>query len=211
MWRWVSTKPGITIMREASITSALGALMLGRTAEILPPSISTSACSKSPTARSSVSTQPPLIRIARPGVVAPPAAARWPSPPIDGRGGDGGRRRGAEELAARHAGRRRRKGRTNRRRTRRCVMVSSRVCCCVGDATPVRGSLLARRRRAATPAWVAAHLRGIEASRTRQSGGATCSSRSRGCVSRPRRRCGAPRALELLASLNTSVGWRFRP
>src|SRR5262245_39262239 len=66
MWRWVSTKPGATIMREASITSALGALILGRTAEILPPSTSTSACSKSPTARSRVSTQPPLIRIARP-------------------------------------------------------------------------------------------------------------------------------------------------
>src|SRR5262245_54037462 len=72
MWRWVSTKPGATIMREASITSALGALILGRTAEILPPSTSTSACSKSPTARSRVSTQPPLIRIARPGAVAPP-------------------------------------------------------------------------------------------------------------------------------------------
>src|SRR5262249_48096312 len=72
MWRWVSTKPGATIMRAASITSALGALILGRTAEILPPSTSTSACSKSPTARSRVSTQPPLIRIARPGAVAPP-------------------------------------------------------------------------------------------------------------------------------------------
>ena len=55
---------------EASITSALGALMFGRTAEILLPSISTSACSKSPTARSSESTQPPLIRIGRPGAGA---------------------------------------------------------------------------------------------------------------------------------------------
>src|SRR5215470_15504284 len=66
MWRWVSTMPGITIMRPASITSALGAAMFGRTAEILPFSTSTSACSKSPTARSRLSTQPPLIRTARP-------------------------------------------------------------------------------------------------------------------------------------------------
>ena len=35
MCRWVSTKPGITIVRDASITSAFGALMFGRTAEIL--------------------------------------------------------------------------------------------------------------------------------------------------------------------------------
>ena len=53
MWRWVSTKPGMTIAFEASITSAFGALMFGRTAEIFLPSISTSACSKSPIARSS--------------------------------------------------------------------------------------------------------------------------------------------------------------
>src|SRR5262249_38440695 len=72
MWRWESTKPGATIMREASITSALGALIFGRTAEILPPSISTSACSKSPIVRSRVSTQPPLIRIGRPAAGAPP-------------------------------------------------------------------------------------------------------------------------------------------
>src|SRR5262245_50690564 len=82
MWRWVSTKPGITIMREASITSALGALMLARTAEILPPSISTSACSKSPTARSRVSTQPPLIRIARPEAVAPLGCCARTGPPV---------------------------------------------------------------------------------------------------------------------------------
>src|SRR5262245_35630479 len=79
MWRWVSTKPGATIMREASITSALGALILGRTAEILPPSTSTSACSKSPTARSRVSTQPPLIRIGRPAAGAPPCAPAGPA------------------------------------------------------------------------------------------------------------------------------------
>src|SRR5262245_6561134 len=82
MWRWVSTKPGITIMREASMTSALGALMLACTAEILPPSISTSACSKSPTARSRVSTQPPLIRIARPEAVAPLACCARTGPPL---------------------------------------------------------------------------------------------------------------------------------
>jgi hypothetical protein len=35
--------------------------MLGRTAEIVLPSISTSAFSKSPIVRSSVSTQPPLM------------------------------------------------------------------------------------------------------------------------------------------------------
>src|SRR5262249_41557654 len=64
-----------------SITSALGALMLARTAEILPPSISTSACSKSPTARSRVSTQPPLIRIARPEAVAPLGCCAWAVPP----------------------------------------------------------------------------------------------------------------------------------
>src|SRR6476619_1069923 len=49
----------------ASITCAFGALMFGRTAEIFLPSISTSAFSKSPTARSSDSTQPPLMRIGR--------------------------------------------------------------------------------------------------------------------------------------------------
>jgi len=72
MCRWVSTRPGITIMRAASITSALGALMFGRTAAMVLPSIKMSAASKSPSARSRVRTQPPLIRIARPGA-APPA------------------------------------------------------------------------------------------------------------------------------------------
>ncbi len=66
MCRWVSTKPGITIDFEASITCALGALMSGFTAEILLPSIRTSAFSKSPTDLSSDSTQPPLSRIGRP-------------------------------------------------------------------------------------------------------------------------------------------------
>src|SRR5262245_52049279 len=80
MCRWVSTKPGITIVLEASITSALGALMFGRTAETLPPSTKTSAASKSPTARSRLSTQPPLIRIGRPaaGVVIGACACAVP-------------------------------------------------------------------------------------------------------------------------------------
>src|SRR5919198_344379 len=57
---------------RTQVTPLSSALILGRTAEILPPSISTSACSKSPTARSRVSTQPPLIRIGRPAAGAPP-------------------------------------------------------------------------------------------------------------------------------------------
>jgi len=60
---------------DASITSAFGASMFGRTAEMRLPSISTSACSKSPTARSSDSTQPPLSRIGRPGVMPPGCCA----------------------------------------------------------------------------------------------------------------------------------------
>src|SRR5438128_1956375 len=82
MWRWVSTRPGITIDLEASITWALGALMFGFTAEIFLPSISTSACSKSPTARSSDSTQPPLSRIDRPGAPATLGAACASPAPI---------------------------------------------------------------------------------------------------------------------------------
>ena len=82
MWRWVSTSPASRSCVAASITWAFGALMFGRTAEIFPPSTSTSACSKSPTARSSVSTQPPLIRMARPGVVAPPGCCARAVPTI---------------------------------------------------------------------------------------------------------------------------------
>ena len=53
MWRWVSTKPGMT-MRVATrrSPSAFGAVMFGCTAEIFLPSIRTSAFSKSPTALS---------------------------------------------------------------------------------------------------------------------------------------------------------------
>ena len=75
MCRWVSTKPGITIEFEASITWALGAPMFGFTAEILLPSISTSAFSKSPTALSSDSTQPPLSRIGRLAIAGAAAVA----------------------------------------------------------------------------------------------------------------------------------------
>ena len=154
MWRWVSTIPGITIMRAASMTSALGALMFGRTAEILPPSTSTSACSKSPTARSSVSTHPPLIRMARPGVVTAPGCCARAVPTIAlatveaaaalaavvqrnwrrDTAGDG-----AHELQAQKA------------------MVSSRILVVViVDATPVARTPPARRLSANSP-WVAAH------------------------------------------------------
>src|SRR6516164_548297 len=159
MWRWVSTKPGATIMREASITSALGALILGRTAEILPPSISTSACSKSPIVRSRVSTQPPLIRIARPGAVAPgcwalavptTVAAATAVAAVVQR--NWRRDSAGDEL---HAPQEQNEPPTV---LRRCVMVSSRTSVVVrSDAIPVRRRLLARRRRAAAPAWVAAH------------------------------------------------------
>src|SRR5215472_10989678 len=75
----------MTIVREASMMSASGVLILACTAEILLPRISTSACSKSPNARSRVSTQPPLIRIGRPTAVAPLgccAEAVFPLAPI---------------------------------------------------------------------------------------------------------------------------------
>ena len=62
MCRCVSTKPGITIMFAASITCAV-AVMFGWTAAIFPPSISTSAVSKSPTFGSSERTQPPLSSV----------------------------------------------------------------------------------------------------------------------------------------------------
>src|SRR5215467_577204 len=60
-------KPGITIRLVASTTAAASPVtaMLGRTWLILPSSISTSAWAKSPTARSSESTMPPLMRTRR--------------------------------------------------------------------------------------------------------------------------------------------------
>src|SRR5499433_3341370 len=157
MWRWVSTKPGATIMREASITSALGALILGRTAEILPPSTSTSACSKSPTARSRVSTHPPLIRIARPGPVAPPGCWALAVPTTveaatavaavvqrnwrrDSAGDELQAPQKQDELVA---------------DLRTCVMETSRVFVVVcRDATAVQAALPARTTVAT---WVAAH------------------------------------------------------
>ncbi len=63
-------KPGITIAREASITSASAAVIFGLTSAILLPRINTSACSKSPTLLSSESTHPFLIRIGLPGACA---------------------------------------------------------------------------------------------------------------------------------------------
>src|SRR5476649_2616628 len=60
----------MTMHLDASITCAFGALMFGFTANIFLPSINTSACSKSPMALSSDSTQPPLISIGRPGTGA---------------------------------------------------------------------------------------------------------------------------------------------
>ena len=63
MWRWESTKPGITIMPEASITSASAATSPGPTWAISPRSMSTSAVVKSPTSGSRLSTVPPRITI----------------------------------------------------------------------------------------------------------------------------------------------------
>src|SRR5262245_28923840 len=58
----VSTKPGITIVLEASIVVAF-AVMFGRTSTIRVPSINTSALSKFPTPASMETTQPFLKRI----------------------------------------------------------------------------------------------------------------------------------------------------
>ena len=63
MWRWESTKPGITIMPDASITSASPFCRPGPTATISPCSIRTSAVAKSPTFGSRLSTVPPRISI----------------------------------------------------------------------------------------------------------------------------------------------------
>src|SRR5882724_3498848 len=52
-------------MRLPASTIIASAVILGRTSRILPSSISTSACAKSPTWRSSVSTTPPLSRARR--------------------------------------------------------------------------------------------------------------------------------------------------
>ena len=80
MWRWVSMKPGITIMFPASITSASAAEMSGAIWAILLPRISTSAFSKSPTALSIDTTQAFLMRMGRPAAVAAGGcwACAWP-------------------------------------------------------------------------------------------------------------------------------------
>jgi hypothetical protein len=60
-------KPGIRIRPDTSITAAASSdtTIFGRTSRILPSSISTSACAKSPMPRSSVKTTPPLSRMRR--------------------------------------------------------------------------------------------------------------------------------------------------
>src|SRR5882724_4110179 len=74
MWRCESTKPGMTIMFDAS-TSAAVTGRLGPTAAIFDPSIRTSALSKSPSFGSTVRTTPPLIRKRCPG--PPPAGGAF--------------------------------------------------------------------------------------------------------------------------------------
>src|SRR5688572_3041039 len=68
MCRWVSMKPGMTIVLDALTRVAAGALRFGPTAAMREPSISTSPTAKSPTFGSSERTQPPLSRM------RPPAA-----------------------------------------------------------------------------------------------------------------------------------------
>ena len=63
MCRWLSMKPGITIMPDASITSASPFCRPGPTATISPCSMRTSAVVKSPTFGSRLSTVPPWISI----------------------------------------------------------------------------------------------------------------------------------------------------
>ena len=63
MCRWLSTKPGMTIMPDASITSASAATRPGPTSTISSPSMRTSAVVKSPTFGSRLSTVPPRISV----------------------------------------------------------------------------------------------------------------------------------------------------
>ena len=60
-WRCASTKPGMTIVSEASTTSALRVRSDGPTSLMIPSSIRMSAPTMLPTARSSDSTVPPLM------------------------------------------------------------------------------------------------------------------------------------------------------
>ncbi len=63
MCRWLSMKPGITIMPDASITSASPFCRPGPTATISPCWTRTSAVAKSPTFGSRLITVPPRISI----------------------------------------------------------------------------------------------------------------------------------------------------
>ncbi len=63
MCRCESMKPGITIMPDASITSASPFCRPGAIATISPCSIRTSAVVKSPTSGSRLSTVPPRISV----------------------------------------------------------------------------------------------------------------------------------------------------
>ena len=74
----VSTKPGIT-MRFLAWTTAMSpdAAMSASLREFCHSSISTSACAKSPTCRSSVSTMPPLSRMRR-ALCSRARSGSWP-------------------------------------------------------------------------------------------------------------------------------------
>jgi hypothetical protein len=61
MWRWVSTKPGITMVPEASITSASVTLTPGPICRMRSRSTSTSPMVKSGGPPSMVSSEPPVM------------------------------------------------------------------------------------------------------------------------------------------------------
>jgi hypothetical protein len=61
VWRWVSTKPGMTIIPLASTTSA-SASIRGATWAIVSPSMRTSPVGRSPRSGSTVRTVPPRSR-----------------------------------------------------------------------------------------------------------------------------------------------------
>ena len=65
MCRWVSTKPGMTIMSVASITSTSPFARPGPTATIWSPSMRTSPFGKSPTVGIEASMVPPRISFPR--------------------------------------------------------------------------------------------------------------------------------------------------
>ncbi|HEY3688091.1 MAG TPA: hypothetical protein VGL93_33950 [Streptosporangiaceae bacterium] len=61
--RWVSTKPGSTILPVASTISASAASRAAATAAMRPSSMSTSPYGRSPTAGSMLTTMPPRKRV----------------------------------------------------------------------------------------------------------------------------------------------------